>query len=142
MTRWRLVGRSLVHYWRTNAAVVAGVATAVSVLAGALLVGDSVRGTLRDLAFTRLGSADLVLSSEGFFREQLADDLATDAALSSSVAAVAPLIVARGTASAQGGDGYAGRVAVYGVDDRFWRFHGLGADVEGPGDRDALRAAA
>ena len=36
-----------------------GVATAVAVLAGALLVGDSVRGSLRDLVLQRLGSTDL-----------------------------------------------------------------------------------
>jgi putative ABC transport system permease protein len=42
-----LVRRSLGHYWRTNLAVIAGVATAVAVLSGALLVGDSVRGSLR-----------------------------------------------------------------------------------------------
>ena len=47
--------RSLTYYWRTNVAVVLGVATAVSVLAGALLVGDSVRGSLRDLLLGRLG---------------------------------------------------------------------------------------
>ena len=43
------------YYWRTNLAVVLGVATAVAVLAGALLVGDSVRGSLRDLVLQRLG---------------------------------------------------------------------------------------
>ena len=31
----KLVGRNLTHYWRTNLAVVLGVATAVAVLAGA-----------------------------------------------------------------------------------------------------------
>src|SRR5437867_2391752 len=35
-----LVLRSLRHFWRTNLAVVLGVATAVAVLAGALLVGE------------------------------------------------------------------------------------------------------
>ena len=45
----RLVIRALWYYRRTNAAVVLGVATAVAVLGGALLVGDSVRGSLRDL---------------------------------------------------------------------------------------------
>ena len=45
-----LVRRSLVHQRRTNAAVVAGVAVAVAVLAGALLVGHSVRTSLRALA--------------------------------------------------------------------------------------------
>ena len=42
----RLVHRSLAHYWRTNVAVVIGVAIAVAVLAGALLVGESVRASL------------------------------------------------------------------------------------------------
>ena len=37
-----LIQRNVVHYWRTNLAVVAGVAVAVAVLAGALLVGASV----------------------------------------------------------------------------------------------------
>ena len=40
----------------------------------ALLVGDSVRGSLRDLVLQRLGRADRVVSSAGFFREGLADD--------------------------------------------------------------------
>ena len=55
MNRRRLVLRALAYYWRTNLAVVAGVATAVAVLAGALVVGDSVRGTLRQLALDRIG---------------------------------------------------------------------------------------
>ena len=63
-----LVVRSTLYYWRTNLAVVLGVATAVSVLAGALLVGDSVRGSLRDLVLERLGRTDHVLASSGFFR--------------------------------------------------------------------------
>ena len=50
--------QSVSHYWRTNLAVVPGVAAAVSVLAGALLVGDSVRGSLRDIAVGRLGRTD------------------------------------------------------------------------------------
>ena len=57
-----LVLRSLTYYWRTNVAVVAGVATAVAVLAGALLVGDSVRGSLRDLVAERLGRTDHVVA--------------------------------------------------------------------------------
>ena len=60
-----LVKRNLTYYWRTNLAVVFGVATAVSVLAGALLVGDSVRASLRDLFLARLGSTDYVVSSGG-----------------------------------------------------------------------------
>jgi hypothetical protein len=58
MRQRQLVARGLRYYWRTNLAVIAGVATAVAVLAGALLVGDSVRGSLRDLVLQRLGATD------------------------------------------------------------------------------------
>ena len=73
-----LVLRGLLYYWRTNAAVVLGVATAVAVLAGALLVGDSVRGSLRDLVLQRIGRTDRAVVSTGFFREALGDELAAD----------------------------------------------------------------
>ena len=51
-----LLARNLTWYWRTNLAVLLGVATATGILAGALEVGDSVRASLRDLVNTRLGA--------------------------------------------------------------------------------------
>lgn len=127
MTFWQLVARGLVHYWRTHAAVVAGVATAVAVLGGALVVGDSVRGSLRDLVLERIGRTSHVVAGAGFFREQLSDQLREDAA---AFDAAAPLIILPGLVSEQGGGARAGQVRVYGVDDRFWRFHGR--SVDGP----------
>src|SRR3712207_8989337 len=70
----RLVLRNLSYYRRTNAAVVFGVGVAVAVLAGALLVGESVRASLRGLFLQRLGRASHVASAPNFFREQLAED--------------------------------------------------------------------
>ena len=92
-----LVLRGLTYYWRTNAAVVLGVATAVAVLAGALLVGDSVRGSLRDLVLQRLGHTDHVLVSAGFFREELAADLRANQTFNSNFTGVAPLVVVQGS---------------------------------------------
>src|SRR5207247_1679685 len=119
-----LVVRGLFYYWRTNAAVVLGVATAVAVLAGALLVGDSVRGSLRDLVLQRLGTTDRVVLSPAFFREALAGDLRADATFTKSFAAVCPMIAVQGFVTDQTSGRRASRVQVYGVDDRFWRFHG------------------
>jgi ABC-type antimicrobial peptide transport system permease subunit len=119
MTSARLVLRSVSYHWRTNLAVTLGVAVAVSVLAGALLVGDSVRGSLRDIAVGRLGNADYVVSSAGFFRDALADDLHTAGA-----GAAAPLIVASGLVTHEASGRRAAGVIVYGVNERFWRFHG------------------
>src|SRR5881397_3622831 len=120
-----LVLSSLRYYWRTNLAVVLGVATAVSVLAGALLVGDSVRGSLRDLVLQRLGRTDRLVLSTGFFREALAADLQADPEFQSAFVGVCPLIVMPGAVSDQETGRRASRVQVYGVDDRFWRFHGV-----------------
>src|SRR5262245_12928552 len=131
-----LVLSSLRYYWRTNLAVVVGVATAVSVLAGALLVGDSVRGSLRDLVTQRLGRADRVVLSTGFFREALAADLAADSEFKASFANACPLIVMPGAVSDQETGRRSSRVRVYGVDDRFWRFHGV--EGSGPAARDVF----
>jgi putative ABC transport system permease protein len=133
----QLVLRGLTYYWRTNTAVVLGVATAVAVLAGALLVGDSVRGSLRDLVLQRLGNTDYVVVSSGFFRERLADDLRANQTFGSFFVGVSPLVVAQGFVTEQGTGRQAGQVRVYGVDDRFWQFHGL-SGVSAPTDRDAL----
>jgi putative ABC transport system permease protein len=126
----RLVIRGLTHYWRSNVAVVAGVATAVAVLAGALLVGDSVRGSLSDLVLQRLGRTDQVVLSSGFFREALAEDIRADETFAASYLAICPMIVVQGAVSDQAGGLRASRVLVYGVDDRFWRFHGATASLQ------------
>jgi ABC-type antimicrobial peptide transport system permease subunit len=112
--------RSATYHWRTNLAVVLGVAAAVSVLGGALLVGDSVRGSLRDLVLSRLGRTSDVVASMGFFRDALARDLVARGA-----ASAAPLIATRGVITHEPSGRRATSVLVYGVDDRFWKFHGL-----------------
>jgi putative ABC transport system permease protein len=137
----RLALLGLRHYWRTNVAVVIGVAIAVAVLAGALVVGDSVRGSLRDLVLARLGRTDRVVLSSGFFREALADDLRADAEFGSALNAVCPLIMMPGMVSDQASGRRASRIQVYGVDDRFWHFHGLTGE-RGPNGRDALLSRA
>ena len=136
----RLVRRSLTFYWRTNIAVVLGVATAVSVLSGALLVGHSVRGSLADLMRQRLGSADLVIASPVFFRERLAADIAAHPRFGAAFKASAPLIMADAVVTEQDSGRRAGHVTVYGIDDRFWRFHAVAPVALG--DREAALSPA
>src|SRR5438128_3245969 len=101
-----LVCRNLAYFWRTNTAVVLGVATAVAVLAGALIVGDSVRASLRDLVLSRLGKTEAVVTSAQFFREQLAQD----------VPGSAPMVALQGLVTHEKDRRRAANVAVYGVD--------------------------
>jgi putative ABC transport system permease protein len=114
MRTTRLLKRGLAYYWQTNLVVVLGVATAVAVLAGALLIGASVRGSLRDLVSQRLGNTDHIVTSPGFFREQLANEVGGT-----------PIIALEGVVEHEPSRRRAGGVKVYAVDIRFWQFHGL-----------------
>src|SRR6188472_783062 len=75
MTSFRLLFRSLRFYWQTNVAVVLGVVAATAVIGGALIVGDSVRDSLRKMTLDRLGDVNHALVAQRFFTEQRADFL-------------------------------------------------------------------
>ncbi|HVF23012.1 MAG TPA: ABC transporter permease, partial [Pyrinomonadaceae bacterium] len=137
MRATRLIKRSLVYYWQTNLVVVLGVAIAVAVLTGALLIGESVRGSLRDLVSQRLGRTDEIIASTGFFREHLAADILQPGVFTTSgIGGTAPLIALDGIVTHEPSRRRAGGVRVYGVDDRFWKFNGVA--VESPQNRDVL----
>jgi putative ABC transport system permease protein len=70
--------RSLFYHWRGNLAVLLGVVVGTAVLTGALLVGDSLRGSLRDLTLRRLGWVDQALVGLKFFRVALSESLPAD----------------------------------------------------------------
>ena len=61
----------LLYYWRVHLGLLLGTAVATTALTGALLVGDSMRGSLRDLALERLGRIDYALLATHFFRSEL-----------------------------------------------------------------------
>lgn len=114
--------RALIHHWRLNLAVTAGAAVATAVLTGALVVGDSVRGSLRALTEERLGDVDLAVVTEGMFGADLAERLTADRPATEAdagVTAAAPVIALQGTAEGAETGARAARVAVWGVDGRF-----------------------
>ena len=127
MTSWKIALRSLFHFWRSNLAIALGAAIATAVLTGALLVGDSMRSSLRNLMLDQLGQIDSILVSEGFFREQLAVEVADQL---DDDGRVSPLILfPNGTVERRSDDRTqrASNVNVLGVKDSFWGFdsHGL-----------------
>ena len=117
MTTLTLVRRSLVFYWRTHLGVLAGTCVASAILTGALVVGNSQRYTLEQMARARLGRTEMaLLTGENFFRESLAAGLATDLR-----ATVAPVLRLNGSAATPDGTARANEVQVLGVDERFWQ---------------------
>jgi ABC-type lipoprotein release transport system permease subunit len=110
MTFFRLLLRNLFYHWRGNLAVLLGVAVGTAVLTGALLVGDSLRGSLRALTLDQLGWVDVALIANRFFRAQLADGLPAQR--------VSPAILLQG--SANRGQRRVSKVTLLGIDQRFW----------------------
>jgi len=148
MNSLQLVLRSLLYYWRTNLAVLLGVVAGTAVIGGALIVGDSVRYSLQQMTYDRLGEIDHVLTGPRFFREELAGELLEDADFRKRFDAAAPALVLTGglehdtapqTGETKVGDitpanrktsRRMGNVTVYGIDERLWTLteHGS-ADV-------------
>src|SRR5262249_53053052 len=100
-----------------------------------LLVGDSLRGSLRDLTLKRLGRIDHALLSDRFFPIDLAERLRKNSDL---VDQAVPAIILQGAVLRVGANDQvwarAGHVQIVGVDDSFWQLfaapgHDLTVDV-------------
>jgi ABC-type antimicrobial peptide transport system permease subunit len=112
LTPFTLALRSLRYHARGNVAVLLGVAVGSAVLTGALLVGDSLRGSLRDRVERQLGGVDAVAFFPRPVRAAVADGLP---------GSVSPVLLVPGSLQAGSGASapYLGGVTVLGVDERF-----------------------
>ena len=121
MSKLQFVLASLIHYGRTNLAVALGVVAATAVLTGALLVGDSMRGSLRDLTLDRLGQIDQVLVAQRFFDAELAEQTDGAAAFQEHFSAAVPAIILRVSLENADTDPplRANQVTLIGCDNRF-----------------------
>src|SRR5438874_7869088 len=70
MTFWTLIRRSLRFHARAHLGVVLGAAIGSAALIGALVVGDSVRGSLRERALEGIGKIEFALTSPDRFITQ------------------------------------------------------------------------
>jgi hypothetical protein len=117
MSLLSLLLRNLLYHWRGNLAVLLGVAVGTAVLTGALLVGDSLRGSLRERTLERLEWVDDALIAGRFFRADLAKELQADGAAKF----VVPALILQATAAPRT-DAFkrVPHVTLLGVDGRFW----------------------
>ncbi len=134
MSLFQLILDSLRFHRRTNAAVALAVMAAGAVLTGALLVGDSMRGSLRHLLLDQLGRIDDVLVTDRFFRAELADEVTAQPEFKKYFSQAVPAILVQGTVENPRPEGSlrAGRVTVIGCDERFWSL-GDGGPTKSPG---------
>ncbi len=133
---WKLVFRSLSHYWRTHIGIVLGSAVCSMILTGAMLVGDSVRHSLSRIVEARLGDTSFALApEERLFTESLASNLSESIEGSVRVATALRL---RGIAIKNGGELRVGGVTAMGVDDSFWKLSPQSPNFGSPGVDEAV----
>lgn len=123
-TTGQFLRRSLRHHARSHVAVALGVIIAAMVIGGALIVGDSVRDSLKSLTLLRLNAVDFALVSHRFFREESVAALKrqpgfTDLFSREAPALVFPASLERHAAKA-GRRSRAAGVNLYGGDERLW----------------------
>jgi ABC-type lipoprotein release transport system permease subunit len=85
-----------------------------------MIVGDSMRGSLREQALGRLAGVDHALVTQRFFREALADEIAADPRFTDHFNHMSPVVLLRGSAVHAQKRTRADHVNILGVDDRFW----------------------
>lgn len=128
MKAGKLIGASLLHYRRTTWTVFVGVIVAVAVLTGALMVGDSVKYSLRRITDQRLGKIRLALvPGDRLFRQELAAELGRKAGLR-----VVPFFSTTGIAISNEKGTRINRVEVSGVNESFsglWKNPGTVPDM-------------
>ncbi|MCA9238908.1 MAG: ABC transporter permease, partial [Planctomycetales bacterium] len=143
MDRRTLITRSLWHYRRSHLAVGLGVAVATAVITGALLIGGSVRSSLRDLVLERLGGVDYAILAQHPFREQLAGDLAERSQLSQHGGLATPALLLQASLAHRDAAGLSRRasgVTLLGITPDFGRFNTQNSEPEAPwaiGDNEA-----
>ncbi|TWU58837.1 FtsX-like permease family protein [Rubripirellula tenax] len=103
------------HSWRISTSVALGVATATAVIVGALLVGDSMRGSLQGLTIERLGRTESVVAPGAF--------VPSDGIVRDGVSVVSLIYFPTGAVEARDDSGSlrrAGQIQIIAADDDFW----------------------
>jgi ABC-type lipoprotein release transport system permease subunit len=122
----QLILHSLRHYWKSTLAVILGVMIGTASLTGALVVGDSMRGSLKQMTLERLSFIDEGLIAPRFFREELAQEVTTKLkAQQITDVEVAPALFLMGSLVRQKSDTNqniqrVNQVNLIGADQRFW----------------------
>ncbi|NCB07326.1 MAG: ABC transporter permease, partial [Bacteroidia bacterium] len=108
--------KTFIHYFRQNLLVALGVVVSTMVLTGSLIIGDSVRYSLEQSAFSRLGeTTHLVSVTERYFRQEMAAEMENE----NSQIKTAPVLLLEGVAVADGGQQRVNKVQIIGVDSGF-----------------------
>ena len=115
MNAWKFLSRSLAYYARSHFGTLMGACIASAVLTGALMVGDSVRGSLPN-GHGAVGKVDTaIVGNDRLFQEDLAQRMQDP-----TFAKVSPALQLPAVSALQGGDYRSNQSWLFGVKNTFW----------------------
>jgi ABC-type lipoprotein release transport system permease subunit len=118
MSFYKLILKSIWYFRKQHFAVFLGTLVSTAVLTGALIIGDSVRYSLRSLVEKRLGKTEMVLNTGGrFVRTALANELASKLEMPAS-----PLLMLQGIAANTDINIKVNNAQIIGIDSSFNQF--------------------
>ena len=117
----RLALHGLRHYWKLSICLFLGVFIASAILTGSLLVGDSVKETLRQASGKRIGAVKQALVTGERF---VTHDLSARVSKRLPGHIISPVLFSPGVISTPDKTKRANGVRIYGVTDSFWKLAG------------------
>ncbi len=119
MKQHSLSFQSFRYYWKSHVGLLFGAFLASAILSGSLVVGDSVRASLRKAAEQRLGKVQTgLVGGDRWFTEEMAKK-----------SEAAPIILMSGSVSEATGKARVNAVQVLGVDAAFWKLSPSGKTI-------------
>ena len=123
-----MIGQSIRYYRWTMLLVAIGAAATTAVMVGALLVGESVRGSMQSLVMDRLGRIDQLLLTPRFIDADSAARMGSSKSYPPDFEKPVPAILfPRGSAEATSGSQTvrAGSILIVGCDPTFWELNDI-----------------
>ena len=132
MSFYKFIFKSLWFYRKQHIAIFLGTLFSTAVLTGALIIGDSVKFSLKKLVDSRLGEIEFALASnDRFVRTALAAEISEDL----NVSMAACLIVDGITINTES-ENRLNRTQIIGVDNRFWKLSNI--EMPNLGENEAI----
>ena len=127
MTSFSLAIGSLRHYRRDHTALAIMIALCAAIISGALLVGHSVRESLKENALSRLGPyRHMIAAGEYTMSQSLAERMSRDLEMP-----VSGILSARGIVRLADGSSQANKIGIFGIDSGFAEVAGIPALDDG-----------
>ena len=121
MTFLRFILKSFWFFKKQHLAVFAGTIISTAVLTGALIVGDSVKYSLKQIVHARLGNTKFAMQTgDRFVRDELANDISNDLNIATS-----PLLMLESIAINTESNIRINKTQIYGIDQSFWELSNI-----------------